>query len=1295
MASKIEEDNPENTSNHYEDLIQDSDYVSGAYHTLKAFGIDVDPEDPKAIVDTFLTRNRYFSTNLAATGYTYSKAKDFDAETKHDMAYVMDRTEKMPSFYEKGGAPAGSAILDYALAAITDPTNIVSAIAAMFTAGAGGSAAVAGKTAATAAVRASLKSDLVGTFTGAGLKTLMTEGAISGAGSLAQNALQQTTEQDIGLRNEEDGYNLGEMALNTVAGGIGAPVAGGLIGVGGKGLFRGAGKVIDSSDNLTHASNWLKRNFTSSGGVSEDLVRDLESIQGVGKDFAEKAENATMDLAESIKKDIDPEADVLFNGNTVKWNDVLNEAMQNPNDFAKNPALKLVETQSPDTVKAMQDYFQLRDLGHHYGILSALPDETRDFFSVSLRDQNYTRNVAEAYTRLKRDLPFDEYLAKEQLKGNDVLGRVKDLVMSNPAKYNEDVPIFGEAKITAAGKKEIDKLNNNKANLTPDAYDTAYADILQRNQFHSVVASQEAQDKMIRDFAEERYAPNRMRRQEAGVFKAKKEADIPPVMRELMGYNNNVAIRASESVRGIVDNAVKANVTDTVGRHAVDNGLGVRINVSNKLNQTQRLAEAKAIAEKTLGTDDVVPLIRVISKDMSEQEKRDTIFLLGDAVASQDMKDIFVTKDFAKMIKPIVNDVEDGTGFGSLAKRDDIVGSIYRGTMQIQQAIKRGKTTLSPLSHLRNMGSSLGYVAASGNLMEIAPVIRQMATESGRDFLSQKISQFNKLGMGGTSIDVNQAAKTFVDVTGGSDQALLAKLLTFGKTGKMASKLYAGTDNMAKFVAWLGEEKKAAKIFAGMSAADKQAARDSLTNRMTRGNMSLFPKISDADVISEMAAVKTTRLTPVYDRVPPFLKAMNDIPILGTFTSYPAERLRNTYNIFKTATEEIRQGFETGNSAMRNAGISRLSQWTATQGALWTAVYGANAAMHGDKVNDIIDYARQGLPEWDKNDPILITHIGLGGMFKYINVGGLNPDQQLQSVVMPLILKASRGEDVSKDLDKAMIAAGGKLFEPYIGKSMLTDAGQTLYGLITTGEEKYAVKLAKIVEPGFAKMIRDGLTDSGALRNLGPAGYDLETAMQPRNFGAMPKEGISFLNTVGILGAREKEVDPKVVTGFTLNTLNREIAGDRNKFKTDYKSTLSDPSANYNTVSMLKDYDSLIQKEFKQQQAIYSMVNSLERLGLDRHDIKKMILSKDLSGVAPSEKDLKNIMNGRFSPLEYGGQQAEWKGIRDSIRGKLGEQDDTPFVDKAFEVRDGMRELERNYKRAELAGKPPKFQIGD
>ena len=1270
--------------------------MSGAYHTLKAFGIDVDPEDPKAIVDTFLTRNRYFSTNLAATGYTYSKAKDFDQETKHDMAYVMDRTEKMPSFYEKGGAPAGSAILDYALAAITDPTNIVSAIAAMFTAGAGGSAAVAGKTAATAAVRASLKSDLVSTFTGAGLKTLMTEGAISGAGSLAQNALQQTTEQDIGLRKEEDGYNLGEMALNTVAGGIGAPLVGGAIGVAGKGLFRGAGKVIDSSDNLTHASNWMKRNFSPSGGVDETLVRDLESIQGVGKDFAEKAENITMDLAESIKKDIKPDEDVFFQGATVKWNDVLNEAMRNPNDLkgTKNPALQLVETKSPGTVKAMQDYFQLRDLGHKYGILSSLPDETRDFFSTSLQEQDYTRNVAEAYTRLKRDLPFDEYLAKEQLKGNDVLDRVKDLIMSNPAKYNEDVPIFGEAKITAAGKQEIANLNSNKANLTPDAYDTAYADILQRNQFHSVVASQEAQDKMIRDFAEERYSPNRMRRQEAGVFKAKKEADIPPVMRELMGYNNNVAIQVSESVRGVVDNAVKANVTDTVGRHAVDNGLGVRINVSNKLNQTQRLAEAKAMAEKALGTDDVVPLIRVISKDMSEQEKRDTIFLLGDAVASQDMKDIYVTRDFAKSIKPIVNDVEDG-GFGSLAKRDDIVGSIYRGTMQVQQAIKRGKTTLSPLSHLRNIGSSLGYVAASGNLMELAPVIRQMATDSGRDLLSQKLAQFNKLGMRGTSIDVNQAAKTFVDVTGGSDQALIAKLLTFGKAGKMASKLYAGTDDMAKFVTWLGEEKKAAKMFAGMSAADKQAARDSLTSRMTRGNMSLFPRVTDADVISEMAAVKTTRLTPVYDRVPPFLKAMNDIPILGTFTSYPAERLRNTYNIFKTASEEIRQGFETDNSAMRNAGISRLSQWTATQGALWTAVYGANAAMHGEKVNEIIDYARQGLPEWDKNEPLLITKIGERGMFKYINLGGLNPDQLLQSAVMPLILKASRGEDVSKDLDKAMVSAAGKIFEPYIGKSMLTDAGQNLYGLMTTGEEKYAVKLAKIVEPGFAKMIRDGLTDSGALRNLGPAGYDLETALQPRNFGSMPKEGISFLNTIGIMGAREKEVDPKVVTGFTLNNLNREIAGDRNKFKTDYKSTLSDPTSNYNTVSMLKDYDSLIQKEFKQQQAIYSMVNSLERLGLDRHDIKKMILSKDLSGVAPSEKDLKSIMNGRFSPLEYGGQKAEWKGIRDSIRGKLGEQDDTPFVDKAFEVRDGMRELERNYKRAELTGKPPKFQIGD
>ena len=67
---------------------------------------------------------------------------------------------------------------------------------------------------------------------------------------------------------------------------------------------------------------------------------------------------------------------------------------------------------------------------------------------------------------------------------------------------------------------------------------------------------------------------------------------------------------------------------------------------------------------------------------------------------------------------------------------------------------------------------------------------------------------------------------------------------------------------------------------------------------------------------------------------------MRAFPIIGSFTAYPAERLRNVYQILKTGTDEMVEGFETGNAALRNQGIKRLASLYALQGAIYTGSYG-------------------------------------------------------------------------------------------------------------------------------------------------------------------------------------------------------------------------------------------------------------------------------------------------------------------------------------------------------------------
>ena len=85
----------------------------------------------------------------------------------------------------------------------------------------------------------------------------------------------------------------------------------------------------------------------------------------------------------------------------------------------------------------------------------------------------------------------------------------------------------------------------------------------------------------------------------------------------------------------------------------------------------------------------------------------------------------------------------------------------------------------------------------------------------------------------------------------------------------------------------------------------------------------IFKKFDD-EMLFEEAAGKTLNIIPVYDRVPKILEKMRDIPVLGAFTAFPAENLRNNYRILKLGAEELKEGFETGNKALQIAWYERI-----------------------------------------------------------------------------------------------------------------------------------------------------------------------------------------------------------------------------------------------------------------------------------------------------------------------------------------------------------------------------------
>ena len=118
----------------YESLQKDNLFLDAAYHAMRDLGYnDVDPADPKDIVDTFLENKRYFDTNLISTVTQGNNIIDLPDDSKQLYKYALDKINKMPDF-DDGFI---NAMGDYLGAAVTDPTNIASALAGFFTAGAG------------------------------------------------------------------------------------------------------------------------------------------------------------------------------------------------------------------------------------------------------------------------------------------------------------------------------------------------------------------------------------------------------------------------------------------------------------------------------------------------------------------------------------------------------------------------------------------------------------------------------------------------------------------------------------------------------------------------------------------------------------------------------------------------------------------------------------------------------------------------------------------------------------------------------------------------------------------------------------------------------------------------------------------------------------------------------------------------------------------------------------------------------------------------------------------------------
>ena len=1165
--------------------------------TMRAMGINVS-NDRTDILDTFLTKRRYFDTNIFSTFAQGDDIKDLDSVNKAKFSRALDAIEKMPSMFSKGGNPTWSAVKDYAAAGVTDPTNLLSILAGAFTLGAGGAAVWGAKEAAKQGVKASMKAKVRALGNKAVLKSLAVEGAVAGTGGFGQALRRQNVDMALERRKQDD-YNLLEAGTQGVLEGVLSPLAGAGMNIAGTGVLGGIKQVskatgISDSTAIAGSKNFIEKWFLPYGGLDEASVRTLEIGQKQFAPLKAKVEQNSIMFEKIFKRD--------FNKKNQDDIDLVNAAMGRD-----KIASQKLETRSPDMKKTIDEW---RGLVEESQKLSIETLQASDFLKeIYKRDPNYVRTIYEKYGKHGR-IPFQKWIQQPEHKdfvdrfitrisNNEELGIRLGIIDPKTKKYITDDP----TKLKEVVAKAIEK----------------------------------------------DYIVDPTRQQKYGALK-QKDPDLDALLKELWGVNSNPALRATETIKGIIEPVTDIKMAGSLADSLLNRGLAFRAiggNDAVRANMASLAAKEKGVTE---------PLVKLVTgRDVRGTVlDPDSPFVIRSDLYADELKEVYVPKSLASKLKVMTENqqfINDNVLINSMAAT--------------QGYLKKGKTVYNLFAHIRNALGAGQYVINSGNLRGFGDYLKYITKASPEEKIAFR-DKLNRLGLQGSQVELNQILTRLEGAA--DDPNVLRRIITgFGSLGvsefertqvgkrvsRFATGVYSGTDDLGKLMTFLSERVKAKKVWDAMDDVGKEASRTKYIKEfgapLNKQGKTLTSKQLDNQVLDEMATQKALNVVPVYSRIPKILEAMRGIPIVGSFTAFPAENLRNKYKILKLGAEEIRDGFETGNMELVKTGSNRLTAQGAMAGAATVAAYTYNSVKGTDKAMDMI---RESSPEWQKYHALQVRP-GDDGKLYVTDLSYLNPDQYVLDMIMPLMVTAANGEDITDTLDSGINSVIQNMYKPFLDPSLLTQFSTHMFKAITSDESTAADALAKaykIQEPGILKLGRELAGDFNVLKDLGTIGKEFQIRTQPLYYGEdranfndtkdiatkLAKYGIPTGSQLPMapfnLSIKEREFDPQKQMAFTIKNLLGDSNKNWNRSTSDIRKRLQDTDLQFDLKGLLEKYNEALEEQYVSQQGVNQLIRSYEKYyGLSgvRNLIHRKVV-KEAGGL--SNKEINNLIRNRFTP---------------------------------------------------------------
>lgn len=638
-----------------------------------------------------------------------------------------------------------------------------------------------------------------------------------------------------------------------------------------------------------------------------------------------------------------------------------------------------------------------------------------------------------------------------------------------------------------------------------------------------------------------------------------------------------------------------------------------------------------------------------------------------------DLTGKLVTKEFASAITA-AKKMRSGYLGKAVSLMNSAVGEVQRATV-----------ILNPSSRTRDMIGSTLSVAGTGNLnreLDIAGQI-QLAFKSFSELDDIGIGRLReKLELAGVRdtnvyIRLMQQYKDDLKASGlGAVSSKVDQLPVYGKINKFFEDVAGGTDLLMKTVGLAGEEQKLASVIAraGLSqndpalvkaladnglvpkttvagreliAASNTAAKDTIV----AGRRGLSPYLGQRDILSVsevIAAQNVKNMFANYDMVGVGIREFYDrFPLVGNFTSFAAETIRNSYNILGTGLKELSfkvpdnligvggmgaQEAKLLEQGMRAQGMHRLLSYSAVAGAMPYAVSKASMLATGTSEEEL-EAARALGDDYLQGATLAVLPRTKDGVIEVVNLNQTLPYAfALEGINAAIQSYSANGLLNKSEAEKIGAAAGNfvwKYFEPFGELSIVnekifeaatnrTTKGAQIHEEADELGDKAVKKLLHVFDafiPGWTKLMVS--TDKGAVEQGNVTRAITGTPIDSSRDAALLEEAGKILT-----GATPIRIDAFKQAQFKAE----EYSSARSASKGSAMAAIQ--AADKTEGQMISAWDNYLNDLYRHQSKLYGQVQNMRQMDLNDSQIRIAMSKLAQEGSA----EINSILKGEFYP---------------------------------------------------------------